>query len=238
MYLKGGILKIKILGTRGKVKVSARGHSKHSGILLDEEILFDLGEKSFLKQKPKAILITHLHPDHAFFVKGGERLSTKISVYAPEKHLGCPGIKIISKILKIGSYQITPLPTIHSRKVKSQAYLVQKDDKKILYTGDLIWIEKKYHKYLQNLDLIITEASFIKKGGMVRRDKKTGEIFGHNGAPDLTHLFKRFTKHIVFIHFGSWFYKDIKAAKKELKQLGKENDIKVEVGYDGMKIKL
>jgi len=231
-------MRIKILGTRGEIELSRPKHSKHSGIFLDGKILFDIGEKSFLKQKPRYIFITHLHPDHAFFVGRGENFLTKIPIYAPEKHKNCPSIKIISKNIKVDSYQIAPLPTIHSKKVKSQAYLIKKGNKKILYTGDLIWMEKKYHKYLKNLDLVITEASFIKKGGMVRRDKKTGEIFGHNGVPDLIHLFKKFTKHIVFVHFGSWFYRDIKKAKKELERLGEENGIKVEVGYDGMEIKI
>jgi glyoxylase-like metal-dependent hydrolase (beta-lactamase superfamily II) len=63
------IMNIKILGTRGEIKVSAPYHSRHSGVLIDNTLLLDCGEPEFLDYKPQAILITHLHPDHAFFVR-------------------------------------------------------------------------------------------------------------------------------------------------------------------------
>ncbi len=201
-------MKIKILGTRGEIKAKSPYHSKHSGILIDHIFLFDLGEKEYLKLNPKHIFITHLHPDHAFFVRKEEKLKRKF--YTPEN---------FKTKKQFGKYQISSIPTIHSKKVKSQAYLIQKNNKKILYTGDLIWIAKKYHSALKNLDLVITEASFIRKGGVIRRDKKTQEIYGHNGIPDLINLFKKFTNQILFMHFGSWFYKDIPKAKRKSKMI-------------------
>ena len=219
-------MKIKILGTRGEIESSTPYHSRHSGVLIDKTILLDLGEKEFLRYQPKYILITHLHPDHAIFVK--EPIKTKIPIYAPERY----------KKITIDSYQITAIPTHHSKKVKSVAYLIKKGKQKMLYTGDIIWIDKKYHHLFKNLDLVITEGSFIRKGGLVKKDKKTNEIYGHTGIPNLINLFKNFTKHILFIHFGTWFYKDIKKAKRKLCILGKKNTIAVRAGYDGMKINL
>ena len=67
-------MKIKILGTRGEIKVSAPKHSNHSGILADGKIMFDVGEKKFLSLDPKYIFITHLHPDHAFSSEIGKNL--------------------------------------------------------------------------------------------------------------------------------------------------------------------
>jgi hypothetical protein len=32
---------------------------------------------------------------------------------------------------------------------------------------------------------------------MVRKAKKTGEIYGHAGIPDLVHLFEKYTDHII-----------------------------------------
>jgi len=102
----------------------------------------------------------------------------------------------------------------------------------------MVWINKIYHKLLKNLDLVITEASFYRKGGLVRRGGKTGEIYGHTGVPNLINLFKKFTSHIIFLHFGSWFYKDIKKAQKRFARLAKENGIKITVGYEGLEIKI
>jgi ribonuclease BN (tRNA processing enzyme) len=228
-------MKIKILGTRGEIKPSVPYHSKHSGILIDKKILFDLGEKIFLKEKPKHIFITHLHPDHAFFERKDQKFEKKIPIYAPKQSKKAK-ITTLSKQKIINSYKIMPIPTIHSLKVKSQAYLIEKGGKKILYTGDMIWIEKKYQTFLKHIDLVITEASFFKKGGMIRRDSKTGKIYGHNGVPNLINFFKSYTNNIILIHFGSWFYKNIKKARKNIKKLAKAQNIKITVGYDGLEI--
>ncbi len=228
-------MKIKILGTRGEIKESGPYHSRHSGVLVDKKLLFDLGEAEFLKYKPKAVFFTHLHPDHAYFIRSkNKEPDTKADLYAPEKYKGDLSMKVIKKSIQTGVFKITPIPTHHSIKVKSQAYLIEKGKQRILYTGDLIWINKKYHKNLRNLDLVITEASFLKKGGMIRRDKKSGEMYGHNGVPELINLCKKFSKNIVLMHFGSWFYKDVKGARKKIKNLAHKNNLNITVAYDGL----
>jgi ribonuclease BN (tRNA processing enzyme) len=229
-------MKIKILGTRGEIEPSAPYHSHQSGVLIDKKILFDLGEREFLKYNPKYIFITHLHPDHAVFIEEEMKQKIKAPVFAPEKHSNQVEVKKMEKAKKINSYKIVPIPTIHSKKLDSQAYLIKKGKQKILYTGDMIWMEKKHHDKLKDLDLVITEGSFIRKGGIVRRDEETGKISGHTGIPNLINLFKKFTDNILFIHFGSWFYKNIKDSRKKLKGLGRKNKVNVLIGYDGMDV--
>ncbi|MEF8848353.1 MAG: MBL fold metallo-hydrolase [Candidatus Thermoplasmatota archaeon] len=236
-------MNIKILGTRGEGQPNSPYHSKYSGILIDGKILFDIGEKKYLQYKPKKIFITHLHPDHAYFVrkKTKNTIPSKTPVFAPEKHPKAKTINIVKpeKKIKIKDYNIIPIPTHHSKKVESTAYIIQKEeDKKILYTGDMIWINKEYRHYFKNLDLVITEASFLRKKGRIRRDKKTGKIYGHTGVPDLINIFKEYTDKIVLTHFGLWFYKDIKKARDRIKKIGEKNKIKIIVGYDGKKLKI
>lgn len=230
-------MKIKVLGTRGEIDQSAPYHSKHSGILIDDILLLDCGEESFLKYRPQLILITHLHPDHAFFVRSDEHPLIECAIYAPEKYKNMD-IAVKKKRWKWKDYTITPIPTIHSLKVLSNAYLIEHNNQKILYTGDLIWIEKKHHLLLSNLDLVITEASTIRRDGLVRRDKKSGKVFGHAGIPTLIALFKKFTPTILFVHFGSWFYHDIKSGRKKLHQISKNHIPRVIIGYDGAEIAL
>jgi hypothetical protein len=78
---------------------------------------------------------------------------------------------------------------------------------------------------------------------MVRRLKKDAsreesllnEPFGHTGIPNLIRLFAPYTKHIVFVHFGSWFYKaGAEAAKSLIKGYGREHGVLATVGHDGM----
>jgi len=226
---------IKVLGTRGEVESSAPYHSKHSGVLVDETILLDLGEKEYLDYKPECIFITHLHPDHAFFVT--EPAKIDIPVYAPETS-NTGHIIAIADSIEVNTHLVTPVPTHHSKKVKSVAYLVERDGQKFLYTGDVIWINKEYHHLFTDLSLVITDGSYIRKGGLIKKDKETGRLYGHTGIPNLVDLFKSFTQHILFLHFGNWFYDGISTARKKFSQISENNGVNILVGYDGMEINL
>jgi glyoxylase-like metal-dependent hydrolase (beta-lactamase superfamily II) len=228
-------LKIKVLGTRGEVKPLLPYHSKHSGVLVDNFILLDLGEKEYLDYRPTYIFITHLHPDHAFFVVQKAPEIT-IPVYAPEDYRDTVRVTVISNEVRANSYRVIPIPTHHSKKVKSTAYLVTNGKHRLLYTGDLIWINKEYHHLLGDLDLVITDGSYFRRGGMVRKDRDTGQLYGHNGVPDLINLFKKFTRHILFVHFGSWFYEGVEQSRLRLSETGKQNGIIVDASYDGMEL--
>lgn len=236
-------MKIKILGTRGEIKESLPGYSKHSGVLVDDKILLDLGEKEFLRYKPKWIFITHLHPDHAYFVRWGKEeippATTPIyAPEAPENALIHKSVHVLEDALELGAYTIVPIPTHHSKRVKSQAYLIKKGKQSLLYTGDLVWMDKKYHDLLGDVTLVITDGSFIRKGGMIRKDPETQALYGHNGIPNLIDLFKNHTKNILFVHFGGWFYKDIKASREMIQKLGTEKGVNVLAGYEGMDVNL
>lgn len=226
-------MKVTILGTRGEIDETAPYHSKKSGVLINDELLLDCGDERFLSYNPRYILITHLHPDHAFFVRSGHYKQISQPIYAPEPFKDEP-ISLTAAPFSLGKYHITPIPTIHSLKVKSNAYLIQYQGERFLYTGDMIWIEKEYHHLFGNLDFVITEASWMRKGGLVRRDNVTGAIFGHTGVPNLIALFKPHTSTMIFVHFGSWFYKDIKKARAQFKELAQKNDLTIIVGYDGL----
>lgn len=233
-------MKITILGTRGEVKESAPGHARHSGVLVDETILLDLGEREFLNLRPKAAFVTHLHPDHAFFILDPAAAKIDIPIYAPEGYEGMK-IAVPSHPVAIGSWRVTPFPTHHSIKVKSQGYIIEKGGQKgqkLVYTGDVVWINKEHHHLLGEASLIITDGSLLRKGGRVVRDRETGQIHGHNGVPDLINLFRRFTRNVLFIHFGSWFYEDVPGSIKRLEGAGEKGGVRVLVGRDGMQLDL
>ncbi len=232
-------VRITILGTRGEIEASAPYHSRHSGVLINGDLLLDLGEREFLSYDPKWILLTHLHPDHAFFVRRRQRADLSIPIFAPEPYEdgGVTVRKLTSRTI-LGTYDIRPIPTIHSHKVDSQAYLISTGGKRILYTADLVWIKRWYDRFFHDLDLVITEASFVRKDGMIRRYRDTGELYGHSGVGRLIGRFADFCNRFVLMHYGSWFYRDVKAARRRMKQIAREHEVEIIVGYDKMELEI
>lgn len=229
-------MQIKLLGSKGEIEASLPYHSKKSGLLVDGELLLDIGEKSYLNLAPQWIVMTHLHPDHAYFMrKGHEEIpDTKALLYAPESPF--PKVQVLNQKIMLGPYTITPIPTHHSLNVLSQGYVIEKEGVSFLYTGDLVWMDKKYHPLFQRAKLVITDGSFIREGGVVK--KEGDKLFGHNGIPNLIRLFSPYFKTIVLTHFGNWFYRNTKESKKAIKALGKKYQVAIIVGYDGMELNI
>lgn len=231
-------MKIRILGTRGEIPESSPYHSRQTGILVDDRLMLDLGEREFLSYRPDNIIFTHLHPDHAFFVRNPTKApEIDIPMYGPEPYRhGRIRVRKLKGSATIGGYRIRTLPTVHSEKVVSYAIIVSAGSRRFLYTGDLIYIKKWYRRYLDDLDLVISEASFIRKSGMIRRDKRTGNIYGHTGVGRLIHNFSRYTNRIVLVHFGSWFYQDVREAHRKIRALARREGVEVRAGYDGLEL--
>lgn len=229
-------MKIKILGTRANIETAQPLHIKHTGVLIDNKFLVDIGEKEFLSEKPQYIFITHLHPDHAFFEYPGNELDVNSSfrIYAPQLNNKIKEINVVdeNQVFNFDGYIITPIPIIHSIKVKSFGYIIENKLKRVFFSGDVAWIEKKNRDKLGELDLVITEGSYLRKGGLIRRDKKSGNIFGHKGISDLVKMFKPYTRHIVIIHLGTWFMKDVNKGNEKILNLGDKN-LLVEAANDG-----
>lgn len=226
---------IHILGTRANVPISSRRHARHSGVIVEGEILLDAGERSYLRLRPRWTLITHFHPDHAFFVR--EPPAEKPEVLAPESDERCRATVVKpARPFRLGTWTITAIPLIHSRSVKAVAYRLDGAGKSILFTGDVLEIERRYHSLLRNLDLVITEGSFIRRGGLVRMDRQTGHRSGHAGLPDLIALFASFTRSIVVVHLGSWFYRDPRRAHEAVRALGRRHGVEARIAWDGMHV--
>lgn len=228
-------MKIKILGTRGKIEPKAEGYVRHTGFLLDDQILIDAGEAEYMNHRPAAVVFTHFHPDHAFFVPEKEKFTPNIPLFGPEAHELIPKLQVISGKFEIKGYKFTPVPVIHALKLKSLGYVIEKNGKRIFITGDVAWIEKSNLQDLPPLDLVITEASFINKGGRINRKKD--RIFGHTGVPDLIRLLSPHTKKIAFCHYGEWFFENPPEESRQ-KIKAHEEDVELIPAYDGMELKI
>jgi ribonuclease BN (tRNA processing enzyme) len=224
-------MRITILGTRGNIENSASRHAKHSGIIVGGALLFDLGEAAYLRYRPRHIFITHLHADHAAFMTSAMKLDAH--VYVPEPSSRCPGATVVSGAVCAGAYRIIPVPIVHSHLVRSVGYVVESRSRRLFYTGDMVAVDEQYHSRLHHLDLVITDGSFMRKGGLVRTDPRSGGRHGHAGIPELVEFFRPRAKCIVITHFGSWFYAAVDASIRKIEALS-DRRTRVIAAYDGL----
>ncbi len=229
-------MRITILGTRGNVESSAHRHARHSGVLVDGEVLLDLGESAYLEHRPRAIFVTHLHPDHAVFMERDLKLPPHVELYVPEATKKLPAAHVMARSVELAPYRVVPVPTIHSERVRSFGYIVQKDRKSFFYSSDMLAIEPRHLRRLRGMQLVITEGSYMRRGGLIRINHESGARYGHAGIPDLVALFQPFATRIVITHFGSWFYKDVAASVRKIESLS--HAVSVLAAHDGMTVEV
>jgi ribonuclease BN (tRNA processing enzyme) len=227
-------MRLKFLGTRGNIVPTAPGYARHSGILVDARILLDLGEAAYLRYRPQHIFISHLHLDHAAFLRS--EVVTDATIYLPEPTRKLPAARVMTRPVRTGPYRIVPVPTVHSATVRSVGYVVERGRRRVFYSSDLVSIDRRYRRRLGRLDLVITEGSYLRSGGLVRTDPASGKPFGHTGIPNLIELFRPYTTRIVITHFGSWFYNDIAASIRQIASLGR--GIRTSAARDGLAISI
>src|SRR6266571_1263415 len=104
-------MRLKFLGTRGNILPAAPGYARHSGIVVDARILLDLGEAAYLRYRPRHIFISHLHPDHAAFLRNA--VVTDAEIYVPEPTRTLPAARVMTRAVRCGPYRIVPVPTAH-----------------------------------------------------------------------------------------------------------------------------
>ena len=191
-----------------RIKIIASG-SKGNSTLIESnntKLLIDVGiNYSRIKETLDSInvnphtidgvLISHTHSDH---ISGLASLIKKIDIPVFIKEELYPQIKKIVKednivvvdddITTIGDFDIEFISSSHD--VPSYGFIINDEEKKILYLTDTGYINRKYYNRLENLDAYIIESNHDEKMLM---DGPYPYILKQRVISDKGHLSNRYT---------------------------------------------
>ena len=202
-----------------------------------------LSEINVLLSDINIILITHAHGDHVNSVGKIYRRYNN-DIYMTDKiyeEINPKVKKVITKYLNIDEFlpaldiKITPIKTSHDN-LDSQGFIVEEDDKSIVYITDTGYINQKYHNILKNKNVYIMESNHDPEKLMEGRknhhikNRVVGDV-GHLSNQQAAGYLKKFvgkdSKLIILAHLSK-DDNDEETALQVLNDEFKKDSIKVE----------
>ena len=235
-------MKLEFVGTRGSIEARTRRHRMHSSLVVSyyrKRVMIDCGE-DWLGHiewvSPRAIVVTHAHPDHAWGLKGG----APCPVYATQEawedmsSLGIeePRTMPAREPVEIQGITFEAFPVLHSTRAPAVGYRISAGRVSIFYVPDVAWIEDR-NGALSGAKVYIGDGATITRP-MVR---KPGDvIIGHVPIrTQLTWCEKEGVPRAIFTHCGSKIVEgDERTLRAELQELAEERGVEAEIAFDGM----
>jgi len=239
-------MNLTFLGTRGEIDARTRRHRMHTSLLVSyrsANVMIDCGLDWLGKLKrvsPRAIVLTHAHPDHAWGLKQG----APCPVYAPEKtwqelrHYPIKDRHVIKERTptKICGITFEAFPVEHSILSPAVGYRVSAGRACIFYAPDLIFIHER-SAALNSVQIYIGDGATLTRSFIRRRGKA---LIGH--APvrtQLTWCEKEGVRRAIITHCGSEIVTgDEGKISATLRAIAAERHVEVRIAYDRMKLTL
>jgi len=239
-------MKVVFLGTRGEIEARTRRHRMHTSLLVSyrgADVMIDCGLDwlgKFERLRPRAIVLTHAHPDHAWGLRNG----APCPVYAPQKtwqtlrSCAVEDRHVIKERAptKICGITFEAFPVEHSILAPAVGYRVSARRARIFYAPDLIFIHER-KAALDGVQLYIGDGATVMRSFVRRRGKA---LIGHSPVrTQLTWCQKEGVPRAIITHCGSEIVNsDEREIAAKLRGIATERGIEVRIPYDGMKVKL
>jgi phosphoribosyl 1,2-cyclic phosphodiesterase len=237
-------MKLLFLGTRGEIEARKRRHRMHSSLLVSYrsmKVMIDCGLDwlgKFERLRPRAIVLTHAHPDHAWGLKNG----SPCPVYAPQETWQTLQTCSIREryLLKdrtptnISDITFEAFPVEHSILAPAVGYRVSAGRARIFYAPDLIFIHDRAAA-LNGVQIYIGDGATLTRSFVRKRGKR---LIGH--APvrtQLTWCRKEGVPRAIITHCGSEIVTgDERKLTAKLRAIATEPGLETRIAYDGMEI--
>jgi phosphoribosyl 1,2-cyclic phosphodiesterase len=239
-------MQLTFLGTRGEIEKRTRRHNMHTSLMVSyrgADVMIDCGLDwlgKFERLRPRAIVLTHAHPDHAWGLRNGARCP----VHAPRKTWetleGCDVkdrhlIKERTRT-KICGITFEAFAVEHSIRAPAVGYRVSAGRARIFYAPDLVYIHER-GPALKGVQIYIGDGATVSRSFIRKRGTK---LIGH--TPVRTQLVwckKERVPQAIITHCGSEIVTgNERELSEKLRVMAKERGVEVRIAYDGIEVTL
>jgi phosphoribosyl 1,2-cyclic phosphodiesterase len=235
-------MELTFLGTRGEIEKRTRRHRMHTSLMVSyrsANVMIDCGLDwlgKFERLHPRAIVLTHAHPDHAWGLRNG----APCPVYAPDNiwhTLTTSSIEDRRLIkertpTKICGIMFEAFAVEHSVLAPAVGYRVSAGRACIFYAPDLVFIHER-GAALKSVQIYIGDGATVTRSFIRRRGKA---LIGHSPVrTQLTWCQKEGVPQAIVTHCGSEIVAgDGRKLLAKLQAMAAERGVEVRIAYDGM----
>lgn len=239
-------MKLTFLGTRGEIDARSRRHRRHSSLRVayrGKDVVIDLGADwrgRVEEVAPKAVVVTHAHPDHVDALKDGAPCPVWATAEAWEPMEGWPiedrrvvepGAPFEVRGIRFEAFEVE-----HSIRAPAVGYRVTAGVSAIFYGPDLLELREP-GEALSGLDAYVGDGASVARP-IVRR--KEGRRIGHTSIRDqLDWCAEHGVPRMIVTHCGTQIVAgDERKVGPRLRRMGEERGVEVEIAHDGMEVVL